>query len=51
MKQKTYDLNGKTITHVDASSVNCWVIHFTDGSKLTLEAEHLGSGLYGIIRQ
>lgn len=51
MKQKTADLHGKTISKINAGSVNCWIIHFTDGTKVTLETEHVGYGLYGIIRQ
>lgn len=37
---------GKTVDYVDTSAVNCWTIHFTDGTKWIIEAE--SAGIYGL---
>ncbi len=41
--------NGKTIKTIDASSANMWTIYFTDGSFLSLETEHFGYNIHGIV--
>lgn len=38
----------KTIVKVDARAVNCVVFYFSDGTKLDLETEYAGHGLYAI---
>lgn len=39
---------GKTIASVDSSCANVTIFTFTDGSRLDLETEHVGCGIYGI---
>lgn len=43
-------LAGKTISEVDATSVNSWTFFFTDDTQLTLEVDAIfpSMGLYGI---
>lgn len=43
------DFAGKTIKHVDTRACNVWTFHFTDGTKLAIETEHIGHGLYGMV--
>lgn len=50
-KLEPKDLVGKTVKHVECTSVNYVVLHFTDGTKLELESENVGHGIYGIIVQ
>jgi len=40
---------GKTIKSVDHSAANTKTIEFTDGSKISLDTQHVGYGIYGIV--
>jgi hypothetical protein len=41
---------GKTVKGLEQPSCNCLVLHFTDGTKVTLETEHVGHGICGIVQ-
>lgn len=41
------ELIGKTIESVDTSACNLNVIHFTDGTSVTIETEYFGGNIYG----
>ena len=43
----TRQYKGKMIKRVDARSANMWVFYFTDGTRLGLETEAVGGGIYG----
>lgn len=45
------DLEGKMVKHVECDSVNYVALYFTDGTKLELESESVGHGIYGIMVQ
>ena len=38
----------KTVAKVDCDTINHAVIHFTDGTSVSLDIEYLGSNLYGM---
>lgn len=38
---------GKTVARIDISSENLHVWHFTDGTCVTIEPEHMGMNIYG----
>lgn len=42
-----YELKGKTILTIDSSCTNYWVVEFTDGTKVAIEAdtEFIGNGM------
>lgn len=46
-KVKKSSFEGKTIKEIDTRCVNVIVFHFTDGTKIGLETEHAGHGIYG----
>lgn len=41
--------NGKVLKSIDDSAVNCWTLHFEDGTSLLLECENVGMGLLGLV--
>jgi hypothetical protein len=42
-------LKGKTIKKIDCSTVNYWVIHFTDKTSIAIEVQSVGVlGLHGL---
>jgi hypothetical protein len=43
------EIVGKTIASIDAHCVNVWTVHFTDGTKLELEADDAVHTQYGNI--
>ncbi len=45
------ECEGKTIAHINTSSVNVLVILFTDGTWITWEVENMGHGLYGLVAE
>jgi hypothetical protein len=48
-KSVTSQFKGKTIKRVDSTTVcNMWTFHFTDGTKIGVETEGIGMGLWGL---
>ena len=39
MHKSTRKLHGKTIKSIEKGAINCWIVSFTDGSKIELWAE------------
>jgi len=48
-EERPGDFEGKTVFRLQIIGVNCLIFSFTDGSTITLDTEHFGMGLYGIV--
>ena len=38
---------GKTVAGINTNAWNMWVFRFTDGTRIAVETEHKGMGVYG----